>query len=314
MATSGSNDFSVSRDNLLTDALIECGALGPEDTASSSQTTHAARRLNTLVKALGADGPALWARKTGYIMPQTGVNNIDLGPSGDHATLSYVQTTLSSDAASGASTIVVTAVTGIATTYYIGVELNDSTMQWTTVNGAPSGTTVTLTAVLTGAASSGNYVYCYQTKIQRPLRIIDAYVHNEVDDSDIPLDVATKNEYDMQGDKTATGTPNMIVYDPQLTDGTAYIHPRFENGRKSITIIFQRPFEDFDASSDTPDFPQEWYDALVLQLAVRLMGPYGLPTQDRIELRSRAKEALDLAQSNEPEEGSMYIQPDSQRR
>ena len=314
MTTSNSVDFSVSRDNLITDALIECGALGPDDSASANQTTHAARRLNTMVKSWGSLGPSLWARKTGYIMPQTGVNAIDLGPTGDHATLSYVQTTLSSDAASGASIIVVTAATGIANTYYIGVELDDDTMQWTTVNGAPSGTTVTLTAVLTGAASSGNYVYCYQTKIQRPLRIIDAHIHNEVDDTDVPLEVRTKNEYDLQGDKTATGQPNMIVYDPQLTDGTAYIYPRFENGRKSITIIFQRPFEDFDASGDTPDFPQEWYDPLVLQLATRLMGPYGLPTQDRIELRSRAKEALDLALGNEPEEGSLYIQPDTQNK
>jgi hypothetical protein len=310
MPTSGSVNFSVSRDDILNDAFIECGAIGPEDTASTAQTTHAARRLNSMVKAWGAYGPALWARKTGYILPTTGVSSIDLGPTGGHATLSYVQTTLSADAASGASTIVVDSATGIANTYYIGVELDSGDMHWTTVNGVPSGTTVTLTAVLTDDASDGNYVYCYQTKLQRPLRVIDAFVHDQVTSTDQFIDVVTKNEYDLLGDKTATGTPNQVVYDPQLGNGTLYLFPQFENGKKIITIIFQRPFEDFDASIDEPDFPPEWYDALCLNLAVRLMGPYGLPTQDRIELRSRAKDALDLAQQNEPEEGSMYIQPD----
>lgn len=310
MPTSGSVDFSVSRDNLITDALIEAGAIGPDDTATSTQVTHAARRLNSMVKAWQAYNIALWARKTGYIMPQTGTNEIDLGPSGDHATISYVQTTLASAVSSGASTIVVSSATGIAASYYIGVELDDGTMQWTTVNGALSGTTVTLTATLTGAAASGNYVYAYQTKIQRPIKIIEAMVHDEVNNTDIPLEVCSKSEYDTLGAKTSTGSPNMLVYDPQLVDGRAYIYPRFTNGRKSITIIFQRPFEDFDASADTPDFPQEWYDPLMLNLAVRLMGPYGLPAQDRMELNSRAKAALDLALSNEPEEGSMYIQPE----
>jgi hypothetical protein len=44
-------------------------------------------------------------------------------------------------------------VTGVATTYNIGVQLDDGTFQWTTVNGAPSGFTVTLTAVLTDSAA-----------------------------------------------------------------------------------------------------------------------------------------------------------------
>ena len=310
MATSNSVDFSVSRDNLITDALLEAGGIGIGDTATSDQTTHAARRLNSLVKALGANGPSLWARKTGYILPQTDTNEIDLGPTGDHATTSYVQTTLSAAASSGASTITVTSATGISSTYYIGVELDDGSMQWTTVNGAPSGTTVTLTATLTGAAASGNYVYCYQTKIQRPLRILNAYVRNEVSDTDQEIEVLSKAEYDNLGSKTSEGTPNQLAYGYDLVDGRAYIYPRFENGRKSITIIFQRPFEDFDASTDTPDFPQEWYEPLTLLLATKLMGPYGLPTQDRMELNSRAKAALDLALGNEPEEGSMYIIPE----
>jgi hypothetical protein len=50
-------------------------------------------------------------------------------------------------------------VTGVATTYNIGVQLDDGTFQWTTVNGAPSGSTVTLTAVLTDSAAPATWFW-----------------------------------------------------------------------------------------------------------------------------------------------------------
>ena len=312
MATSGSIDFSVSRDNIITDALTMVGAIGVGDTVAAAQTTYAARILNMIVKAWQSKGIQLWARKTGYVLPYTGTNKTILGQvsTDGHATLSYTQTTLTAAAASGASTITVASVTGISTTYFIGVTLSDDTIHWTTVNGAPVGLVVTLTATLTGAASSGAYVYVYQTKLQRPVRIIDAYVHNVVSDIDIPIEIVPKSQYDLLGKKSELGTPNQCVYDPQLGSGDFYVYPRFKGGQQLITIIFQRTFEDFDAAGDTPDFPSEGSYALMMALAVGIAPAYGLPVQDRALLRAEAKEAFDLFVSNEPEEGSYYIQPD----
>lgn len=309
MATSGSVDFSVSRDNLIADALGMVGAVGPADTPSAGLVTHAARQLNIVAKGWMSHGCSLWARKTGYILPHSGTNAIDLGPSGDNATLSYTQTTLSAAAASGASTITVASATGISNGYYIGIEQTDGTIHWTTVNGAPSGTTVTLTAALTAAADSGDYVYVYQTKLVRPIRILDAFVHNQTSGNDTPISVVSKLDYDQLGNKTSEGLPNQIAYDPQLVDGTAYVYPRFSDGRNLITITFQRPFEDFDAAGDTPDFPQEWYGALLYGLACILAPTYGLPVADRRELRGERDQWFEIAKGNEPEEGSMYIRP-----
>lgn len=310
MATSGSVDHSVSRDNVISDALMMVGAIGPDDTAPATWVTQASRFLNNILKSWHGLGVSLWAQKTGYILPITDTNSILLGPSGGAATSTYVQTTLSAAASTGASTVTVTLATGIAASYYIGIELDDDTIHWTTVNGALSGTVVTLTAVLPSGATSGNYVYAYQTKIQRPIHLLDAYLHNQTSGMDSQIEVVAKSQYDLYSSKTSVGVPNQISYDPQLTNGVAYIAPQFTDGRQIITIIFQRPFEDFDTSGDTPDFPQSMYDAATMALAVRLAPIYGMPAQDRAVLRQEAKEALTLALESDMEDGSFQIIPD----
>ena len=310
MTTSGSVDHSVSRDNLIYDALSIAGATGPEDTPVASWVTHAARQLNNVFKAWEGLGVSLWARKTGYILPVSGTNQTLAGAGGGAFTNSYTQTTLSADASSGASTIEVTSATGISASDYIGVELDDGSMHWTTVNGAPSGTTVTLTAVLTDDATSGDYVYVYTTKAPRPIHLLQAWVHDQTGDTDTPIEVEPKAIYDDMGSKSTEGSPTQITYDPQLTNGVFFFYPRFSDGREVIGVVYQRPFEDFDASTDTPDCPQNWYDALMMALAVRLAPVYGMPAPDRQILRQEAKDALQMALDSEPEDGSLTIIPD----
>jgi hypothetical protein len=313
MPTSGSVDFSVSRDNILTDALILAGAVGPDDSVPSNWTTHAARQLNKVVKALASKRIGLWARKTGYILPVSDTNSTILGPSGGHATLSYTRTALAADVTDGATSITVDSATGIADTYNIGIEQSDGSMHWTTVSGAPVGTTITLTTGVTEDCDDDAYVWVYQTKLQRPVRIVSAYISDLSDSSnpvDREIDIVGKAEYDLTNAKATEGDPVILAYDPQLDNGIVYYWPRFVDGKSLIVISFQRPFEDFDASSDTPDFPQEWYDALCYLTAVRLAGAYGMPASERGALRSEANDALMLALENEPEEGSLFIQPD----
>lgn len=80
------------------------------------------------------------------------------GPSGIFRVTARVDTTLSAGAASSAGSVTVTSATGIASGDVIGVLLDTGLTHWTTVNGAPAGNVVTLTAVLPGAAASGRAV------------------------------------------------------------------------------------------------------------------------------------------------------------
>ena len=70
-------------------------------------------------------------------------------------------TTLTANGSGGNTTITVASITGIASGDIIGIKLDTGLYHFTTVNGAPAGSTVTLTAALPGSgvvATSGNAV------------------------------------------------------------------------------------------------------------------------------------------------------------
>lgn len=310
MATSGSVDFSVSRDDIIKAAYRK--VLIDEDfTPSTNQTNNAALLLNGIVKSWTASlGMPLWGSQNLVLLPTTGVRNVNIGPSGGHVTTSYASTTLSAAAASGASTITVTSASGIANGYYIGVEQDDGSMHWTTVNGAPSGTTVTLTAVTTAAAASGNMVYCYQTKAARPMRITYAYARHQTEFIDVPIQVVTFQEWSGYTTKGSEANyPLSVAYQPLLDNGTLRIWPQFTTGQYVVVLNAQKVLEDFDASGDTPDFPQEYYIPLIYELACALAPDYNVSPQKYAILRKEADSWLEKVAQNDYEEGSIYFEP-----
>ena len=156
MATSGSINLSASRDDIITEALEILGVLAEGTTPSAAQLTSCARTLNYMIKAWQSDGINLFAVQQVYLFLIENQSAYSLiSTTTDHYTASFVETTTSAAALSGASSIVVTSATGISASDKIGV-YQDSTMHWTTVNGAPSGSTVTLTAPLTADVASGD--------------------------------------------------------------------------------------------------------------------------------------------------------------
>lgn len=232
--TSGSTDFSVTRDDIIKRALRLIGVVAQGETPTTDQTTEAAFALNSLVKAWQADGMPLWAIKS-YSVPLT----------------------------AGTSA------------YEIG---------------------------LTKAIN-----------IPKPLKVLQAYNHSTTSDVDIPMRIITKQEYNILGNKTSSGNPIQVYYNPQSEYGILNVFPvpsTTEQAANTIVIHYQRPFEDFDASTDTPDFPQEWYDAITYGLACRLAPEYGVAMADRKllwqEMTIIKQDALNFGL----EEGSLYFQRD----
>ena len=314
MATSASVDFSLTRDNIIKMAYQKIGIVGEGGTPTSDQYTEGALMLNAITKSWNASlGMPLWALELGYILPIHDTNLITLGPSGGHATLSYTSTTLTADSAATDTTLTVSSITGISASDQIGIELDNGNIDWTTVNGAPSGTTVTITTGVTTPASSGNRVYAYTTKITRPLRILGAYTRDVASNNDVQMEVITSNAYHGLSSKTTESYPLQLHYEPTIDRGNCYIWPRFSNGDRVIVIHFHRPIEDFDASGDTPDFPQEWYLPLVYELACTVAPNYNTTVRERQLLRQEAKMWLDRVSSNDYEEGSIQFVPDLYR-
>ena len=309
MATSGSVDWGYTGTQLIEAALRKCGILGEGETATTNQTTEGLAALNPIIKEFQASGMPLWAIVEVAVFPINDTNQVTLGASGGHAATSWAHTQLATAAASAATSLSVDSITGIATSANIGVELDSGNMHWTTVSGAPSGTTVTLASGLASAAAIDNHIYAYTTKTVRPVRISLAQLYDYQTSKETPMNIVSREEYEQLGDKTQEGTPNQVYYDPQLTRGVLHFYPRFQNGDRIFRLFGQRPFEDMDAITDTLDFPQEWESAIVWELAAVLAFEKGVPVKKLQMIQAKAKDVRNLVEGMGMEEGSIYIKP-----
>lgn len=76
MAVSGSFDFTLTRDQIITDALLEIGAASIHASPSANQIAHAARRLNAMLKAWQAEEIFLYTQATGSAVTVASQNYI----------------------------------------------------------------------------------------------------------------------------------------------------------------------------------------------------------------------------------------------
>lgn len=238
MALSGSYDWTLNRDQVITGALRKLAVLPSGGSASAAQIADGADALNALVKAFQADGMPLWAIAS--------------------------------------HTFTVTAGTA---SYNIGVSQTLNTV-------AP-------------------------LKVVQALRTISGT-------SAVPMEVY--NRYDFQtlpNLSTVTGTPLNLYYQPTLgttsePKGTIYLWPVPVNSTDTVTIHYQRPYQDMDAAGNNFDFPSYWIQALIYNLAWSLSPEYGVPPTDRKILAQEAQFWKDQALSYGSEEGSMFFQPNTQ--
>ncbi len=296
MTTSGTTTFSLNRDQLIRSALRKIGAFESGETPDDDSVRDASDALNTMVKHWQGNGVHIWTTQEAILFPQINQVRYTLGSSSsDRVTAVDVETALTSAAVLGASTVVLDSVTGIATTYNIGVQLDDGTFQWTTVNGAPSGFTVTLATTLTDSAAAGNMVLVYQTELVRPLKILDARRHNIVSAIDTPLQEMDRDEYFDLPNKTSTGSTNSFFYDRRGgTNSTGYIYlwPAPASVEDAIKMTVARPIEDFTVAGDSADLPQEWIRALEWGLADEIADEYDVPEPKRTRIERRAAQYL----------------------
>lgn len=311
MTTSGSVDYSNSRNDIILAALRKCSVGAEGETVSAETVNDAAGDLNRMVKGWQAKGVKLWKSVELVLFLDTTSQKYSLGPTGSHCVEKddLTTTSLAADVVSGAGSITVASATGISASYYLGIVQDDDTIHWTTVNGTPSGVTVVLSAVTTADASEGNAVYVFAAKAARPLRI--SYARRHIDsETEIPVDVKGEEDYYSMPNKATQGPTLMVHYKPTLGNGTLYGWPVNDTVDNYLILTAFMPIEDFDASGDTPDFPQEWFQTLVWNLAKEIKIEYGVDKETRDEIDNMAKYWLDIVTDFDVEEADLMLSAD----
>ena len=111
----------------------------------------------------------------------------------------------------------------------------------------------------------------------------------------------------------STGIPVNYKYQPKVNQGIFTVWPTPDASvlpGTLVTIQYQSPFEYFVADVDTPDFPEEWNNALIYALALTLADEMGKPLQEKAWLEKQAEKHIGTALSGGTEEASWYFQRD----
>jgi hypothetical protein len=154
----------------------------------------------------------------------------------------------------------------------------------------------------------------YTLNNPKPLKILQAFNRDITSSVDIPMRVITRQEYNMLGNKSTTGNPIQVWFNPDRDATTVTMFPTPDANaatQRTIYVVCQRPYQDFDSATDTPDFPQEWYEAVKYGLAMRLAGDYNIDIETRKMLQAEATAVKQQALNFGLEDGSLYFQRDT---
>lgn len=313
MATSGSDTYNSTRNEIIDFALRKTGQLAEGETASSQQTEDASEDLETMIKLWQGAGLHLWKYEEMRLFLVADQKSYDLSSSTSENWVVDTDINETTTAAAGAindTAITVSSITGIANADVVGIITDDTTIHWTTVNGAPTGTTVTLTTGLDVAAASGAIMYSYTKRGVRPLQV--THGRNEVSSgNEVELTMIGREDYFRLSNKKASGSVIQAYYNPRLSGGRLFVWPTTSDERQFLNLTTQIPIEDMDASGNNPDFPAEWLAALKWNLAEWLIPEYGMTDQVTVALiTNQATKTYKLAADFDIEEVDIIFAPD----
>jgi len=312
MTTSGSIDWNMTGTEIVQAAVSIVNERSSEIPLTNNEISDGLNVANRLLKHWQTKFH-LWKRDEGVLFLRNGVTNYTIGASSgnDQACLldDFINTTITTAAVLGASTLVVGSTTGMVAADFIGIELDDGTRQWTTIVSVDSATGLTITATLTAASAVGRTVFTYTTALERPLRVEGVRRRIITNATEVELTHWSRQQYFAQNNKNSSGTPTSYFYSPRLGKGRFYLWQTASTVNQLLYLTFNRTMEDFDTSSNNPDLPQEWLDPFVWALAEEIALEYQCPLDKFQLIKLKAAEKLDDALGWDEEEVSLNIRP-----
>lgn len=307
MATTNTNTFTVTRDNVIEASLRTLGVIGVGETPIQEDYTNCSQALNIMIKSWAKKGWPLWTVEQIQIPMVIGVNQYPVGP-----TAGYVYSVEITAGGTGytAATVAFTGGGGTGATATATVADGAVTEVTVTVPGTSytSAPTVTITGNGTGATATATIVGLTMNK---PVRAFDGFLRNP-QNYDTTLMPIAKEDYDMLGSKFSAGIPNQFYYDNQLSNGLVNVFNVPSDAGYTLFLNVQRMFYDMSASTDNFDFPQEWFQALKWGLCSELAAEYGVSPDKISYIEQKAAQFIQESFDFSVEEASVYFSMDNQ--
>jgi len=167
------------------------------------------------------------------------------------------------------------------------------------------------TSYVLGPASTGTV----DVNTDKPLKLIQAFLRNTsvTPYIDTPLQILSQQEYNTLGSKFSQGTSNSVYYEVRNTTGNIYTYLTADSNTSTnydLYLTVQQPMADLNTGKDIPDFPTEWMNTLVWNLADQLSIEYSVPATKTAEIGARAKAYREDLEDWDVEATSTFFQAD----
>lgn len=302
------NYFQLTLQEIIDDAagLAQVGVDG--EAMEPEYYQRAVVAANRVVLELQAQGLHLSSYNVGYLFLQPGQYEYVI--ENENATNQYYQTTLSAAEATGQTVLSVTSTADFVVDDIVGVTLDDTSIQWSTVSSIDTGnSTITIADALTDDAASGNYVFFYREALKQISRIHqiwrrDNYVN------DIPINVIGQQEYDALPNKSSSsGSPSIAYYHRAIPKGKLFLWPSPSTAYPIMGFWYERKLGQLKTPTDTIDLDQFYYPAFVYTLALRLCDVFAASNDVYQRIKIEQREILAQALTYDDEQTPIKIVP-----
>lgn len=266
MTTSGSYDFTSTRDQIINRALRIIGVVPQGETATAEQVKETAESLNSMVKSWQNEHIYLWS--TELVTKTLTASSQVLGTDGKNYTCLRSHTSAASNRP----------ITGADySTYW--VESGSSGVAW---------------ATSTAYSSIGDFDAANDT-----LDILSAFIRDG--GNDWPLSIIPMHEFMNIWQKDRTGRPFVLALHKTIPAKTVYLYYQPDLTTYVLHYLRVRKLEDFDVGANTPDFPENWIEPLVWGLAANIAPEYNVKSDRQRFLDAKAEEMRRRAKVHDSE-------------
>jgi len=145
-----------------------------------------------------------------------------------------------------------------------------------------------------------------------PVKLLQANLSLTGSSTRLNMEILARNTFNNLPN-VSEGTPVQVSYQPFIESGVLSVWPTPNAGvpvGSQIYITYTAPFYKFTTGTETADIPQEWYNAILFQLALILSDEFSLPLEERSWLEKQSDKRLATALSSSSEDTSVFFYPD----
>lgn len=301
MTTSGVYTFSKTLNEIVSESLDLIQAVGDGETLSGDSLDRCAKSLNIMLRGWQTQGIHLWTYTEGTLFLEVGQPEYDFRLSTTHVANKFFETTTTSDTVAGALSFALTNTDDIQAGDNIGIIQNDTNLFWTTVNSV-SGLIVTTIDPVPLPTDTGAFVRNYQIATSKvpeliPVSRVLNVRRQESTDYEIPIIFESREDYFNLPNKQQNGTPIQAYYSRQdvagETSGIMYLWNPPISSVPVINFTYERKLQIMVNPDDTLDLPDYAHEAVIYNLARRVMTKFGVSAEMAQFISGEADRYLD---------------------